>query len=62
MSSRKPKKQSGQTVALDLPVAMVVEMMAEAERLDRSVCYIVRTAWQISKGEIQRMKSMKEIA
>jgi uncharacterized small protein (TIGR04563 family) len=40
---------------LFFPEEMLAEMKAEAARLDRSLSWLVQTAWCIAEGEIKRL-------
>lgn len=46
------KKQS-----LYFPVEMLVEIQAEAKRLDRPVSYIFQRAWRLARQAIREMPS-----
>jgi uncharacterized small protein (TIGR04563 family) len=41
--------------SLYLTKEMLMEMRLEAERLDRSLSWLVHTAWKLSKDKIQSM-------
>lgn len=40
---------------------MIEEIHGEADRLERSVSWIVQRAWKIAKNEIKKMESMPDI-
>jgi uncharacterized small protein (TIGR04563 family) len=49
------KKQS-----LYFPEDMLYEIVAEAQRLDRSMSWIVQQAWRLAKGELTRFPSSNQ--
>ena len=46
--------------SLYFPEQMLDEMRFEAERLDRSLSWIVQKAWKISRKEIMKYPSVNE--
>ncbi len=47
-----PSRAAGQKLNLYLPVWMAQEVAREAARLDRSVSWILRRAWQLARPQI----------
>ncbi len=56
MSANDARKQS-----LYFPEDMLVEIGREAQRLDRSLSWIVQQAWRISKTDLRRMPSPNDM-
>lgn len=46
--------------SLYFPEEMLAELQAEAQRLDRSVAWLVERAWKIAKGRVMPLSSEKE--
>jgi uncharacterized small protein (TIGR04563 family) len=44
--------------SLYFPVEMLEEIKEEANRLDRSLSWIVQTAWKIGRNDIKKFPSM----
>lgn len=49
MSSRKVK------ASLYMPSPMLEEVQAEMQRLDRSMSWVVLTAWKIGRGKVREL-------
>jgi uncharacterized small protein (TIGR04563 family) len=47
-----PARAAGQKLNLYLPVWMAREVAREAARLDRSISWILRRAWQLARPQI----------
>jgi uncharacterized small protein (TIGR04563 family) len=43
--------------SLYFPEEMLVEIRAEAERLDRSLSWVVQRAWKLARGQVRAMPS-----
>ena len=50
---RGPKSAAGQKVSLSLPIWMSRELENEADRLDRSVSWVLRRAWKLARAELR---------
>ena len=48
-------------LTLYFPEEMLEETKCEAERQDRSLSWIIQTAWRIARGEIQAYPSINEL-
>lgn len=55
-SGNDKRKQS-----LYFPEAMLQEIKDEANRLDRSLSWVVQRAWKVAKGEIKKLPAVKDI-
>lgn len=51
MSSRKVK------ASLYMPSPMLEEVQAEMQRLDRSMSWVLLTAWKIGRGKVRELPS-----
>ena len=47
--------------SLYFPEEMLVEIRQEAERMDRSLSWVVQRAWKIGKKEVHRLPSEPEL-
>jgi uncharacterized small protein (TIGR04563 family) len=47
--------------SLYFPENMLVEIQAEAKRLDRSISWIVQQAWKIGRPELTKMPSANDV-
>lgn len=47
--------------SLYFPTDLLAEIKAEADRLDRSISWIVQRAWKIARAEIKKLPSVKEV-
>jgi uncharacterized small protein (TIGR04563 family) len=52
------KKTDKRKQSLYFPVQMLEEIKIEANRQDRSLSWIVQTAWKIARTEIQKFPSI----
>jgi len=57
LSKKDNRKQS-----LYFPEEMLQEMKVEAERLDRSLSWVVQRAWKIARGEVGKLPSVNEVS
>lgn len=55
-SNNDKRKQS-----LYFPEAMLQEIKDEANRLDRSLSWVVQRAWKVAKSEIKKLPAVKDI-
>jgi uncharacterized small protein (TIGR04563 family) len=56
MSANDARKQS-----LYFPEDMLQEIQQQAQRLDRSLSWVVQQAWKISKGELRKIPSPNDM-
>lgn len=56
MSANDARKQS-----LYFPDEMLVEIQQQAQRLDRSLSWVVQQAWKISKSELRKIPSPNDM-
>jgi uncharacterized small protein (TIGR04563 family) len=56
MSANDARKQS-----LYFPDEMLLEIQAQAQRLDRSLSWVVQQAWKISKSELRKIPSPNDM-
>lgn len=56
MSANDARKQS-----LYFPDEMLVEIQTQAQRLDRSLSWVVQQAWKISKTELRKIPSPNDM-
>ena len=56
MSANDARKQS-----LYFPDEMLNEIQTQAQRLDRSLSWVVQQAWKIARGEIMRFPSVNDV-
>ena len=56
MSANDARKQS-----LYFPDEMLVEIEQQAQRLDRSLSWVVQQAWKISKSELRKIPSPNDM-
>jgi uncharacterized small protein (TIGR04563 family) len=56
MSANDARKQS-----LYFPDEMLQEIQTQAQRLDRSLSWVVQQAWKISKTELRRIPSPNDM-
>ena len=56
MSANDARKQS-----LYFPDEMLVEIQQQAQRLDRSLSWVVQQAWKISKTELRKIPSPNDM-
>ena len=56
MSANDARKQS-----LYFPDEMLSEIQTQAQRLDRSLSWVVQQAWKISKTELRRIPSPNDM-
>ena len=47
--------------SLYFPEEMLAELQAEAQRLDRSVAWLVERAWKIAKRQVMSLSTEKEV-
>ena len=47
--------------SLYFPEEMLAELQAEAQRLDRSVAWLVERAWKIAKRQVMSLSKEKEV-
>jgi uncharacterized small protein (TIGR04563 family) len=58
-----PDSKTGKGKAsLHFPEWMLDEMREEATRLDRSLSWVVRRAWRISRQDIKKLPGMNDLA
>jgi len=50
-----PDGKPGRKQSFYFPQEMLDEIVAEAQRLDRSLSWVVQRAWRIARKEIERM-------
>jgi uncharacterized small protein (TIGR04563 family) len=48
--------------SLYFPEAMLAEIQREAERLDRSLSWVVQQAWRLARREMKRFPSVNGVA
>ncbi len=46
--------------SLYFPEDMLADIKAEAERLDRSMSWVVQRAWKVAKAELRKMPSASD--
>jgi uncharacterized small protein (TIGR04563 family) len=56
MSNNDARKQS-----LYFPEEMLLEIQQQAQRLDRSLSWVVQQAWKISKGDLHKIPSPNDM-
>ena len=56
MATSDKRKQS-----LYFPEEMLLEIQQTAQRLDRSLSWVVQQAWKIARGEIMRFPSVNDV-
>ncbi|MCC6808364.1 MAG: TIGR04563 family protein [Deltaproteobacteria bacterium] len=56
MAQTDNRKQS-----LYFPEEMLQEIQREATRQDRSMSWIVQTAWKLARGDIKKMPSVNDV-
>ena len=56
MSANDARKQS-----LYFPDEMLTEIQRQAQRLDRSLSWVVQQAWKISKNELRKIPSPNDM-
>ena len=56
MSANDARKQS-----LYFPDEMLTEIQTQAQRLDRSLSWVVQQAWKISKNELRKIPSQNDM-
>jgi len=56
MAQTDNRKQS-----LYFPEEMLQEIQKEAMRQDRSMSWIVQTAWKVARGDIKKMPSVNDV-
>jgi uncharacterized small protein (TIGR04563 family) len=56
MAQTDNRKQS-----LYFPEEMLQEIQKEATRQDRSMSWIVQTAWKLARGDIKKMPSVNDV-
>lgn len=56
MSANDARKQS-----LYFPEDMLAEIQAQAQRLDRSLSWVVQQAWKIAKGDLHKIPSPNDM-
>jgi uncharacterized small protein (TIGR04563 family) len=52
-----PPKSDKRKQSLYFPDAMLKEIAEEAQRLDRSLSWVVQRAWKIARGEVKKLPS-----
>ncbi|MEZ4227576.1 MAG: TIGR04563 family protein [Polyangiaceae bacterium] len=61
MSENNSKGSDKRKQSLYFPEAMLLEIMDEAARLDRSLSWIVQRAWKLARTEIKKIPSVNDI-
>ena len=61
MAAAEASKTDKRKQSLYFPESMLQEIKEEANRLDRSLSWVVQRAWKISRLEIKRLPSIDEL-
>ena len=56
-----PSTNDARKQSLYFPDEMLVEIQQQAQRLDRSISWVVQQAWKISRGELRRYPSPNDM-
>ena len=61
MSNDKSDKSDKRKQSLYFPETMLEEIKAEANRLDRSISWVVQRAWRIARTDIKKLPSATDV-
>jgi uncharacterized small protein (TIGR04563 family) len=50
-----PKAPEHRRQSVYLPQPLLIQLRAEAQRLDRSMSWLIQRAWKVALGQIRRM-------